>query len=117
MIENINGSAFFIERLEHDINFRTEIQTTVNWTSKKEIRDDIKQLRADVNEKLRPPKVYISVRELEDTYSISESQQKGLRGRVKNPLPFYQDRQGGKIRYKVTEVEEWMGQQKVKRGI
>ena len=81
------------------------MQTVTKWVSKE-----------DINQVLRPPKVYISVRDLEDTYSISESQQKGLRGRIKNPLPFCQDGPGGKIRYKVSEVEEWMGQQKVRQG-
>jgi len=92
--------------MKKDTNFKTEIQEVIKWTSKE-----------DINQVLRPPKVYISVRDLEDTYCISESQQKGLRGRIKNPLPYYQDGQGGKIRYKVIEIEEWMSQQKVKRGV
>ena len=89
----------------------------MKWTSKEDIKKEIGDLREDINQILRPPKVFISVRDLEDTYCISESQQKGLRGRIKNPLPYYQDGQGGKIRYKVIEIEEWMSQQKVKRGV
>ena len=60
---------------------------------------------------------YLSVKELAIRYSLSESQQKQLRGRIKNPLPFYQDGIGGKIKYKVSEIDEWMSSQKVKRGI
>ncbi len=60
---------------------------------------------------------YLSVKELAKRYSKSESQQKQLRGRVKDPLPFYQDGIGGKITYKVSEIDEWMNSQKVKRGI
>jgi len=60
---------------------------------------------------------YLSVKELAIRYSLSESQQKQLRGRIKNQLPFYQDGIGGKIKYKVSEIDEWMSSQKVKRGI
>ena len=60
---------------------------------------------------------YLSVKELAKRYSKSESQQKQLRGRVKDPLPFYQDGIGGKITYKVSEIDEWINSQKVKRGI
>ena len=60
---------------------------------------------------------YLSVKELANRYSISESQQKQLRGRVKDSLPYYQDGIGGKIKYKVSEIDEWVKSQKVKRGI
>jgi len=60
---------------------------------------------------------YLSVKEVAIKYSLSESQQKQLRGRIENPLPFYQDGIGGKIKYKVSEIDEWMSSQKVKRGI
>ena len=60
---------------------------------------------------------YLSVKELANRYSISESQQKQLRGRVKDSLPYYQDGIGGKIKYKVSEIDEWVKDQKVKRGI
>jgi len=59
------------------------------------------------------PKKYLTVKELSDLYGISESQQKSLRGRINNPLPYNQDGAGGKIRYKLSEVEEWMSQHKV----
>lgn len=60
---------------------------------------------------------YLSVKELAIRYSLSESQQKQLRGRIKNQLPFYQDGIGGKIKYKISEIDEWMSSQKVKQGI
>lgn len=60
---------------------------------------------------------YLSVKELANRYSISESQQKQLRGRVKDSLPYYQDGIGGKIKYKVSEIDMWVSSQKVKRGI
>jgi len=57
--------------------------------------------------------VYASVKDLTRDYALSESQQKQFRGRIKNPLPFYQERTGDKIRYKTNEIEEWLRQQKV----
>jgi len=69
------------------------------------------------NEKLNtltPQSKYLNTKELEKRFDIKERSQKAYRGRIKNPLPFYQDGAGGKIRYKVSEVEEWMNQQKVK---
>lgn len=62
-------------------------------------------------------KKFLTVKELENMYSISQSQQKGLRGRIKNPLPYYQEMENGKISYKVSEVEEWKNNQKVIRDI
>ena len=110
----IDTCGFFINKIKTDLTYRTEILSDIKLVSKKEIRDDINILRDEINQKLTIPKVYISVKELGEQYCISESQQKGLRGRIKNTLPFYQDGQGGKIRYKVTEIEEWMGQQKIR---
>lgn len=77
---------------------------------------DIKHSLSSIEKRLSDysPKSFLTVKKLNELYAISESQQKGLRGRIKNPLPFYQDGEGGKIRYKVTDVDEWMSQQKVK---
>ncbi len=109
--------SFFINKIKSDVNFKSELKAQLQPKANDELKSEISSLRDDLNHKMTLPKVYISVKELSEKYSISESQQKGLRGRVNNPLPFYQDGQGGKIRYKVTEIEEWMSQQKVIRGI
>lgn len=69
------------------------------------------------NEKLNSITIqseYIGVKELEKRFNIKERSQKSYRGRIKNPLPFYQDTKNGKIRYKVTEIEEWLSNQKVR---
>jgi hypothetical protein len=55
---------------------------------------------------------YVSVKDLTRDYALSASQQKQFRGRIRNPLPFYQEHSGGKIRYRINEIEEWLGQQK-----
>jgi len=59
------------------------------------------------------PKKYITVKELTRLYSISESQQKNLRNRIKDPLPYHQEKIKGKIRYLLHEIEEWFQQTKV----
>jgi len=72
------------------------------------------------NEKLNtlsPERKYIGTKELERRFDIKERSQKAYRGRIKNPLPFYQEMENGKISYKVLEVEEWKSKQKVIRDI
>jgi hypothetical protein len=69
------------------------------------------------NEKLNaltPQSEYIGTKELEKRFDIKERSQKAYRGRVKNPLPFHQETENGKIRYKVSEIEEWLKNQKVR---
>jgi hypothetical protein len=60
---------------------------------------------------------YIGTKELERRFDIKERSQKSYRGRIKNPLPYHQDIENGKISYKVSEVEEWKSNQKVIRDI
>jgi|GEM_PF-2805827 len=76
----------------------------------------LRQSLEEANKKLieHSPKKFLTVKQLEQLYSISESQQKNLRNRINNPLSYHQDEIGGKIRYEVSSVEGWMSQQKVK---
>jgi len=60
---------------------------------------------------------YIGTKELARRFDIKERSQKAYRGRIKNPLLFYQEMENGKISYKITEVEEWKSNQKVIRDI
>ena len=72
------------------------------------------------NEKLNaltPQSEYIGTKELERRFDIKERSQKSYRGRIKNPLPYHQDIENGKISYRVSEVEEWKSSQKVIRDI
>lgn len=55
---------------------------------------------------------YVSAKDLTRDYALSASQQKQFRGRIKDPLPFHQESKGSKIRYKINEIEEWLGKQK-----
>ncbi len=72
------------------------------------------------NEKLNalaPQSEYIDTKEFERRFDVKERSQKAYRGRIKNPLPFYQEVENGKISYKVSEIEEWKSNQKVIRDI
>jgi hypothetical protein len=51
----------------------------------------------------------INVKEFAEIYGISKSAQQGYRGRIHNPLIGYQPGGvGGKISYKVKEIEAWL---------
>ena len=73
----------------------------------------LERLEQICSEKRFEPK-FINTTMLEGLYDYSEQQQKHLRGRVKNPLPYYQEKEGDKIRYKVSEIDEWISLQKMK---
>lgn len=66
-----------------------------------------------LEEKMREIQVkkFITVRDFEKIYNISSSSQKGLRGRLNDPIPYHQKVQGGKIVYVVEEVEKWFENQ------
>jgi len=69
-----------------------------------------------IKDSLSPEKIeMLNVKELAQIYNIKEGQQKQLRGRLFNPLPFHQEKPGSKITYKREEIEEWVSKQKVKR--
>ena len=53
----------------------------------------------------------ITVNEFEKIYNISKSSQRDLRSKLKNPLPYHQKIENGKIVYVVDEVEKWFSNQ------
>ena len=114
---DIKSYDFLIDKQLMRQSISTDILPMLSFTTNRNLQHEIKGLRKDIDTVLSKLPIYISVKELERTFAISESQQKGLRGRIYNPLPYYQDGEGGKIRYKVSEIDEWMNKQKIKRGI
>jgi len=52
-------------------------------------------------------KKFITIKEYTDIYGASKTSQQGYRGRRKNPLPYKQEVEGGKILYSIEEVEKW----------
>jgi hypothetical protein len=58
-------------------------------------------------------KKLLSVKEFEDLYGISKTQQQSFRGRLKNALPYYKQStksksSNTKIYYKIEEIEAWI---------
>ncbi len=68
-------------------------------------------LSSTINEKQRMRKIQekdiINVKEYTEIYGDSKTTQKNDRGKRNNPLPYHQKVEGGKITYKVSEIEEW----------
>ena len=52
-------------------------------------------------------KKFITIKEYTDIYGASKTSQQGYRGRRKNPLPYKQEVEGGRILYSIEEVEKW----------
>lgn len=80
-----------------------------NLLDKKDKDDDINKLEEEI--KLIQNKKYITVIEFEKMFNVSKSSQRDLRSRLKNPLPFHQKVENGKIVYVVSEVEKWFSNQ------
>jgi hypothetical protein len=91
------------------MNNKLDNQTIQLSTIAAQVLQQNKQLNC-----LTKPSEYIGVKELERRFDIKERSQKAYRGRIKNPLPFCQDMENGKISYKVSEIEEWKRNQKVR---
>lgn len=53
-------------------------------------------------------KKYITTKECAEIYNRSISSQRDARGRIHDPLPYYQTVAGGKVMYVAEEVEEWL---------
>lgn len=94
------------------INSKLDNQTIQLSTIAAQILEQNEKLNA-----LTTQSEYIGTKELEKRFDIKERSQKAYRGRVKNPLPFHQDVENGKISYKVSDIEEWKSKQKVIRDI
>lgn len=77
---------------------------------------DVKDRDTEINKleqeiKIIQLKKNITVNEFEKIYNISKSSQRDLRSRLKNPLPYHQKIENGKIVYVVDEVEKWFSNQ------
>jgi len=60
--------------------------------------------------KLNAKKI-LTVKEFSDKYSIGKTSQQNYRQRLRDPLPYHQKVEGGKITYYVDEVEKWFENQ------
>jgi hypothetical protein len=60
-------------------------------------------------------KKYINVKEFTEIYGKSSDWQKNRRSRIHDNLPYYQTTNGGKITYKVEEIDNWFENNNVGR--
>lgn len=74
-------------------------------TRKEYYQTQIKSIDTDI-EKIQKKK-YINVKEFTEIYGKSSDWQRDRRSRIKNKLPFMQEKLGSNIMYKVEEVEIW----------
>lgn len=73
-----------------------------------EITDRNKEL-VDIEMQMKKiqAKKYISVKEFTEIYGKSSDWQRNRRGRIRNKLPFMQEKSGSNVMYKVEDVEVW----------
>ena len=103
-IDKVNDIFDFIENKNHHLLIKLN-----NLLDKKDKDKDIDKLEEEI--KLIQNKKYITVKEFEKMFNISSSSQRDYRSRLKNPLPYHQKIEGGKIVYVVSEVEKWFSNQ------
>lgn len=76
-----------------------------------------KRTNYELKKKLEQPKIVINTSEFAERYGFSQSQQKGLRGKLLDPLPFICTN-GKTIHYKIEEIEKWLeNYKKVNRAL
>lgn len=73
-----------------------------------EIADRNKEL-VDIEMQMKKiqAKKYISVKEFTEIYGKSSDWQRNRRGRIRNKLPFMQEKSGSNVMYKVEDIEVW----------
>lgn len=105
--EKINKVVDIFEYIENK-NHKLLIKLN-NLLDEKDKDKDINRLEEEI--KLIQNKKYITVKEFEKMFNISSSSQRDYRSRLKNPLPYHQKVENGKIVYVVNEVEKWFSNQ------
>jgi len=94
-------------------NLKDKLEVIDNKTTKV-VNNTEKLLKTHNSTGKKLDKEFLSTEDIEMLYSISKSSQKGFRNRIKDPLPYHQEKVGAKITYKKTEVDEWKERQKAK---
>jgi len=61
-------------------------------------------------------KELLSTKDFAEVFSVSKSQQKALRARSNNPIPYIQTEEGGNIYYETKQALEWFREHYVKQA-
>ena len=109
---NYTGTIEFIN-LNADISKTIELDSElVKLNALLPIKEQDKELidLAQQMEKIQAKK-YISIAEFTEIYGKSKTSQQGLRGRLKDPIPYKQISKNSAILYEVELVEKWFKNQ------
>ncbi len=116
--EMTNGAmSEFIQSLDAEatLNFieliidfkKQEIEFTEDDVDFNKVISKLKRDVATLKKKLAQPSKLITTKEFEERYGLSRRQQKGLRGKITDPLP-YSMINNKTIMYEPEEVERWL---------
>jgi hypothetical protein len=111
------GMSEFIQSLDAEgtLNFidliidfkKQEIEFTEDDVDFSKVISKLKRDVATLKKKLAQPSKLITTKEFEERYGLSRRQQKGLRGKITDPLP-YSMINNKTIMYEPEEVERWL---------
>ncbi|MEA3331688.1 MAG: hypothetical protein U9Q29_08360 [Campylobacterota bacterium] len=117
------GMSEFIDKLNHAdtlnlielfIDFKKqEVELTESEINFKHIITKLKRDVSTLKKKLSQPSIFINTRQFEERFGLSPDQQKGLRGRIHDPLP-HTVPNGKTIMYEAAVVEKWLANYKKK---
>jgi len=117
------GMSEFLNELNHVdilnlielfVDFKKqEIELTESEINFKHIIIKLKRDVATLKKKLSQPSKFINTRQFEERFGLSPAQQKGLRGRINDPLPCTVPN-GKTILYETVLVEKWLENYKKK---
>jgi hypothetical protein len=121
--DTAGGMSEFIEQLNNEDTLRLielfvdfKKQTVALTKDEVDIEIIIKQLKRDVatlKKKIAQPSIYINTRQFEERFGLTMPQQKSLRGKIHDPLPFTSPN-GKTILYESILVEKWLENYKKK---
>ena len=111
------GISEFIEELDNEntLNFielligfkKQEIELTEDEVDFDKIIVKLKRDVSTLKKKLSQPSKYINTKQFEERFGLTRLQQKGLRGKIQDPLP-HTIANGKTILYDPEEVEKWL---------
>ena len=119
------GMSEFIDELDNVdtlniielfIDFKKqEVALTKDDTDFEHIITKLKRDVAKLNKKIAQSSIFINTRQFEERFGLSKAQQKGLRGKIHDPLPSTIPN-GKTILYETELVEKWLENYKKKNN-
>lgn len=108
-VDTLNIIELFIDFKKQDVAL------TKNDTDFEHIITKLKRDVATLKKKIAQPSIFINTRQFEERFGLSQAQQKGLRGKIHDPLPCTMPN-GKTILYEAELVEKWLENYKKKNN-